>query len=89
MATKIQTTARGGIVLKNEYYESNSGNVESNRGADLYAVSDQTIMLYMYDNRTSFSYELNEICYEIEVDALIELIKQNGKLSVKKENKNK
>ena len=92
MSTRIITTAHGNIVLRNEYNVSASGHDETNAGADLYAVADKKLMLHIYDSRSGLFAninELNENCYEIDVDQLIDFIKQNGVRTSRKDRKMK
>ena len=87
MTTRIRLTAQGGIILRSEYQENASGHVESSQGVELFAVDDTTLMLNLFESRSILFNEVNEICYEIEADQLIEFIKQNGTMTRKRKKK--
>lgn len=87
--SKIIDTSKGFITLWGEFHESASGHHETDIGADLYAVDKEVIMLETYNDERGFYKGMrnntNHNYYQISVGKLIDLIKQNGEKTDKKE----
>jgi hypothetical protein len=89
MARRENFSAKGHILLFRECWESASGHAETDKGAKLYAVSDNTVMLETFDDDAQFignTYNnKNHEYYEISVEDLIQLLKTKGDKTTKKD----
>lgn len=82
MATKEQNGASGRMNLYHYFYESSSGHVDDSEDISLKAKDEKIIQLIESKSHSEMFKNSRNSCdeeiYEIEVDKLIELIKQNG-----------